>query len=78
MRNTYVIEKGVPAIKGDRDRWRLYPFNKMEVGDSFVIESEKEFKRVRNSATAYNTKNKGKAKLSTRRWENKWRCWRVE
>ena len=47
---SYKIEKGIPAPVG-RTRAAKYPIAELEVGDSFVLESDKEFLSARGAAS---------------------------
>lgn len=68
------IEKGIP-IPGANPQ-RVWPFDKLEVGDSFLI-PEKMERRARNAASAYQRDHAG-VKLTIRKVEgNRWRLWRV-
>jgi hypothetical protein len=70
----YKIEKNVPIPKGYART--KYPFSKMEVGDSFVVE-DVNYNRVRQAAYSYSFRND--IKLSVKRGlDGKFHCWRVE
>lgn len=66
----YKIDKDVPA------RHYKYPFYKMEIGDSFLVEGYKEWRRVARMATYYR-KTLGIGILSKREGDNAWRFWRT-
>ena len=68
------IEKGVemPGLSGDATR--KYPFNQMEVGDSFAVPVSKE-QSVRNSSFQYGKVHK--IKFSVRKHAGAFRCWRI-
>lgn len=66
------IEKSVPLPKGRGNRID-YPFDKMEVGDSFVAEIE----TVRGSSFYYGSKNNKKF-VTRKQKDGTYRCWRVE
>jgi hypothetical protein len=65
----YKIEKGVPIPRGTQ--CRVYPFNEMQVGDSFTFEPEK-YNTVRRAATYYGGDHGVKFSVSS--VHN--RCWR--
>lgn len=71
-----VIEKGVPLPQKQQHKKRksIYPFDEMEVGDSFLIQEND--KKVRASACVY-AKRTGK-KFSIRKTGTAHRCWRLE
>jgi len=73
----FKIEKGIaiPERKGGTVK---YPFEQMEVGDSFFVPESAEVRRSNfsNSASSYG-KRTGK-KFTVRKVEGGWRCWRVE
>lgn len=70
-----VIEYGIPLARNNDLRKRKYPFNKMDVGDSFEIPFKK-VSAVRQSATNY-AKDHG-VKFSVRRTgTDTARCWRI-
>jgi hypothetical protein len=74
----FKIEKNVPCMP-----WieRKYPFNSMEVGDSFLIPdpTPEDIKKIRSAASVYGTRYK--KKFSTQRDSEKlgsYRCWRTK
>ena len=75
----YKIEKNVPMIEPNttgRGRKSIYPWNDMEVGDSFMV-SKDEARAASFSMRNWNVKNKPK-KLSSRGLPNKdRRFWRI-
>lgn len=70
----YVIEKNVPmpVSRQGKKRW---PFDNMEVGDSFGFEPENQ-KKVAGAASAHG-RAYGK-KFSVQQTESGPRCWRTE
>lgn len=68
------IEKGIPMPASQAGRHRLYPWNEMEVGDSFLMP-------VTRGQTALNQCQKASArygrKFSVRKVEGGYRVWRV-
>lgn len=72
----YVVEKGIPAPRIHTGvRSRIYPFNVMDVGDSFGIASQEEAKRVTAAANHYGRNHN--LKFSILKHEGAWRCWRL-
>ena len=74
----FEIEKGIPMIAKATGRATKFPFNKMEVGDSFLvlrdqIKSEGAFRVSARSYGVHHNK-----KFSVRKVENGFRCWRIE
>ena len=70
----FVIEKGVPTIEGSK--YLSYPFEEMDVGDSFVFSIE-HYKKI-SSAKTQVKKRTGKV-FSLRKQENgSFRCWRTK
>ena len=73
----YIVEKGIPAPRTfTGNRSRIYPFNVMDVGDSFGITSPEEAKRVTAAANHYGRNHAG-LKFSILKHEGAWRCWRL-
>ena len=72
----YTIEKGIPAPPTSAGGGRKYPFNVMEVGDSFGISSKEEAKRVSACAVSFCKLHTG-VKLSVQQHGTAWRCWRI-
>jgi hypothetical protein len=72
----YKIEKGIELSSTPRGRRGLYPFDKMEVGDSFIVENRADRQKVRVASNNYYRKYK--SRFTVRQWEDKWRCWRLE
>lgn len=69
----FTIDKGIPAPPGGGTHNRKYPFNEMEVDDSFACDGGT---FVRPAAAAY-AKKHGK-KFSVRKiGPGQFRCWRV-
>ena len=72
----YRIEKDIPMASKFTQPVK-YPFDQMEVGDSFAFDYEEEEKRV--SANAYNYRKKTGKRFTVRKIsETEGRCWRVE
>jgi hypothetical protein len=71
--SNFVIEKGVP-LPG-RGRSPIYPFEQMEVGDSFAVPEDK--RHVVGPAAAWFGKRHGR-KYSVRKTTGGFRVWRVE
>jgi hypothetical protein len=72
----YQIVKGIEVPKFAPGRKLKYPFDKMEVGDSFEVEDMPSRQKVRVATLAYAKKHK--VKFTVRQWQDKWRCWRIE
>lgn len=75
------IDKRVPIPDQNR-RTRKYPFNDMEVDDSFFVgchftDVRKIANSVSSAAIVYAKKNKG-TKFTVRRFKEGVRCWRVK
>ena len=70
----FVVEKGVPLIPGKTESGRgKYPFNKMEVGDSFLFTG----KRSSIGSAACYAAMKFSSKYSIRTVKGGFRVWRV-
>lgn len=69
----FVIEKGVPIVEPRYSRKPEYPFDEMEVGDSFVADV-----RGATSAAATYGKNHKMKFISRKTKEGSYRIWRVE
>jgi hypothetical protein len=77
MQQQFKIEKKVP-LPNAGSRFSAYPFEAMEVGDSFAIATREDAERVRGTAYSWAHRN-GKAKLTIRRQaDGTYRCWRIE
>lgn len=73
----YTIEKNVPLVKRKVLK-RDFPFDQMEVGDSFVVSGNKqELSRIRVAMYVQVNKLPGK-KVATRRVEGGMRVWLTE
>ena len=68
----FKIEKGIEIPSG-RKASRVYPFDKMEVGDSFLVNAKEQVK-VMSSARPYGIRT-GK-KFVSRKMEDGVRVWR--
>jgi hypothetical protein len=83
--NQFEIDKNIPINK---IRWRSsknnYPFDKIEIGDSFLIpiEKTKSISAVRGSVNnyliSYNRIYKKSIKICTRQCDDGLRVWRTE
>jgi len=71
----YIIEKKIPMPKSDRGRPYKYPFEQMEVGDSFFVPKD-EAEKARNSALQY-ARREGKI-FHTRKENDGARIWRTK
>lgn len=74
------IEKNIPApVERLRNKW---PFNDMEIGDSFAVPESADWRKMRSAAGTWTRKNKSKGqRLTVRRCEEKgamvYRCWKL-
>lgn len=81
------IEKGIPIPPpSNGGRAPKYPFEGMEIGDSFTIPltgimhekgGDMAFNRVKGAAVRWMNKHGGEYRVRTRREEGVVRCWRV-
>lgn len=71
---TYEIENGVPIAPRAYKREMTYPFDKLNVGDSFLVGRDKA-PSVRSRATTYGKSSK--RVFRTRICEDGLRVWRV-
>lgn len=71
----YAVERGIPTPPKYRPRGpnRLYPYDKMEIGDSFAFPEEK-LSSVRKTASRYQNKIGGQYVVSGKHL----RCWRID
>lgn len=75
--SSFVVESGIP-MPSKRTGYETYPFDRMNVGDSFAIRSETMRKRASSACVAYAKKNPD-TKFGIRRvGDGGWRCWRVK
>lgn len=70
------IEKGIP-IPNTKGRKSKYPFDKMEVGDSFKLKDVPK-NTVLNAANSWAKRNKKKVKFTIRFIDNVTRIWRIK
>lgn len=76
----FEIEKSVPIPTGSSDGEhprQIYPFPKMDVGDSFAVGSnlEPDVRRIRRAAGMYGKRN-GRAFIVRKDEKGEYRCWR--
>lgn len=72
----YTVDKGIPVPPHCPARGiKKYPFDIMEVGDSFGIASKEEAALVRGAAH-HQQVSRG-IKLSIQKHGTGWRCWRI-
>jgi len=80
MTTDFVIEKGVPVpeagYRAPRSPQKRYPFKAMEVGDSFLMQTEsfESWNALRVAAMAQKRNSKT---FSVRRVVGGFRCWRI-
>ena len=72
----YKIEKGVKPVRSDAVA-NSFPFEKMKVGDSFLLDDVSKLNSLKVAAYTYNTKNKG-VKMSVLKHGDGFRCHRVK
>ena len=74
------IEKNIEIperIDGRKTKPYKYPFNKMEVGDSFRVEDPKSYRGLYYAAYTYG-KKAGQEFIVKRLEDNSSRCWRTK
>jgi len=67
----YEIEKGIAAPKP------TFPFEEMEAGDSFLINSD-EYVKLNSAMQSYRRKHPNKKFTTRKANETQHRCWRLE
>jgi hypothetical protein len=70
------IDRNIPVPAECGKKNRLYPFGKMEPGDSFLINGF-DPNRVRSAALSFGKAKSPKQKFSIRKTPEGHRCWRV-
>lgn len=75
MNSEFKIEKGIPAPRYSKGRGLKYPFDKMEVGDSFLATGSKPHVV---SSCASNFGKKNSKKFVTRIVDGGVRVWRAQ
>lgn len=73
MSQPFVIEKGV-QVQARSEHSRKYPFNEMDIGDSFAIPGDL-MTSVRSAATAFGRDHS--QKFTVRKDGDGGRCWRI-
>ena len=68
------VQKGIPVPEGD-GRPRVYPFDRMKVGDSFVLSAEESKLESRRQSVLNSARRQG-VKITTRIESGKVRVWR--
>ena len=85
---SYQVEADIPippSNKGNRTKrrcWKVYPFEIMSVGDSFLVPcTEAKIERTRNqltsAAASHSDRHPGNRKYCTRRVDGGIRAWRI-
>lgn len=76
-RRSWKVEKNIPLTpRNNGHRPRLYPLDRMEIGDSFTFE---EWRRQRVSASASGYAKETGARFTIRRVSDEYcRCWRLK
>lgn len=71
---TYKIEKVAPkpAVRNG------YPLDLLKVGESFLEANWEKSNSLKVAASYFNTQSKGKKKLSVRKEEGGYRCYRIK
>lgn len=72
----YQVEKGVKLASPCRGRKRIYPFNQMEIGDSFAVEIENRARVVSAASSCRGMKFATRVVLED--GKKVCRVWRVE
>jgi hypothetical protein len=73
----YKIDKNVPIKpKGSGGKSCKYPFDAMEVGDSFFLLKKNEALRARSAAANYGREHN--RKFTVRIFKDGYRCWRTK
>lgn len=74
----YKIQKNIPIpTKDARGRKKLYPFDDMEVGDSFAVPLIKK-RSISCAVSQEHKKHQGERRFSVRVLKNEIRIWRVQ
>lgn len=78
------FDKNIPipdkkADNGKNHSRNKYFFSDMKVGDSFLVETEKEYKALSSSAGTYKSKNIHTFNYTIKKIHGEgWRLWRIE
>jgi len=75
-----MIEKGIKLTDQRVPRTLKYPFNEMDIGDSFRVDSFIDSKRVRAASHIWRQTNGVDKKFAVRRETGNsitYRCWRI-
>lgn len=74
----FTVESGipVPARKGGRAGGSKYPFATMEIGQSFLVDSETKIGTIRSAVGAFTKTHKG-YRFAIRQTDDGVRVWRV-
>lgn len=70
------VQKNIPIPKTSQGRPAKYPFNTMDVGDSFEVKDAPK-NTVLNAAVSWASRHNKKAKFSIRHDNGKTRIWRT-
>lgn len=73
---TMKVEKGIPIPHRSGDGTRKYPFDQMEVGDSFLCNGFDPGK-ISSAGYHFGLKSEPKKKFSIKKTPEGHRCWRV-
>ena len=72
------IEKGIPIPYIARVDGMKYPFEKMKVGDSFLVPPETKYETVRYSFYRFIHRKNLNWKFTVRKTPEGHRCWRIK
>lgn len=74
---TVKIEKNI-AMPMYFGKYNKYPFGKMAIGDSFLIDQTHNVQSVRQAASHYAKRNNRDWKFSILKTADGYRCWRIK
>jgi hypothetical protein len=75
---TFEIEKGIPVPRPSGRRAKAYPFEKMEIGDSFLVPLERDKSPSSIHSAISQAKKRLNINLTSARVEGGVRVWRIE
>lgn len=73
--NEIKIEKGIPFPTKSTNGWSKYPFDKMEIGESFRLTNPTV---IRTAIAVYYKRTKTIKRFTVRKYLTSYRCWRIE
>jgi len=74
MDDKYVVEKNIPL---NIAVYQQYPFGKMEIGDSFKIDSSSSVQGVRTAIAKYKKRHPAFNFRTKKIKQDEFRCWRI-